>query len=328
MIMSKNLVTLTTKILIVTFTTISMTIVFFDKDTVLIPIYVLLFVSLLLLYISFLNTSMPKPYNVAIVGFPCSGKTTLLTSIFGEIFARRIHGINAHLKGKFTIERVNNDLEKFQKDMALGPTKNEDRFSYQTNITINRFPINEVFKVEFGDFPGKDSEKHFEKNGEQLHNTEFFKWYVDADAIIFVVDIGEYLRKDGDKDYVTKMSKAIRTAWESILDINKDILKEVEKRPIVLVFTKADLFGVTKSRNSIDEFEDTITKLGFGETPKIHEIDLNEFESGKNIITDDFKDLISFLGNQKNKFNILFTSSFGRLNGSRLGFSELLKLVL
>src|SRR5271157_4011579 len=56
------------------------------------------------LYVIFSN-KLPIAHNVAIVGFPESGKTTLITILFGEIFARRVLGVQATPKGARTIER-------------------------------------------------------------------------------------------------------------------------------------------------------------------------------------------------------------------------------
>lgn len=53
--------------------------------------YVAALLALTALSFSYLERSrLPVAHNVAIVGYPKSGKTTLIVSLFGEAFARRI----------------------------------------------------------------------------------------------------------------------------------------------------------------------------------------------------------------------------------------------
>ena len=93
--------------------------------------------------------SVPWSYNVAIVGFPRSGKTTLLISLFGEIFAGMILPIRITPKGTKTIERINESLEMLKKGQALGPTKDQDRFAFRADLTIKRFPFPHTYMVRF-----------------------------------------------------------------------------------------------------------------------------------------------------------------------------------
>jgi hypothetical protein len=337
------------------------------------------------------KTLLPISHNVAIIGFPNSGKTTMIISLFGEIFARNIPSIRATPKGTKTIEKINESQEKLKKGIALGPTQDQDRFAFRANITVERcffpqtlggkkslpsdryFPqknskyfmesngdyltdwkfslyTNELFKlitakrhlfprtykVEFGDFPGEDSEK-YSNNSEKclnnkywLHNTEFFKWVVDCDAIIFVIDLGRYLAKyDLRQAYVAEVSTAFQAAWQHFTDLNDDRNKEVRKMPIILAFTKADLFGVEKHPWNVETFEETIMKLGFGDkTPPVQEISYLNLYNGESQVMSDFVELIDYFTNETSHFRILFISSFGLFQGKRLGISDLLKAVL
>jgi type IV secretory pathway ATPase VirB11/archaellum biosynthesis ATPase len=91
------------------------------------------------LYNELLKRALPKAYDVAIIGFPKSGKTTLITALFGEIFASRITTVEATLRGQSTIERVNHDLAKLEMGEAVGPTTDQDLFAYRTTITGTLF---------------------------------------------------------------------------------------------------------------------------------------------------------------------------------------------
>ncbi|MBE9595145.1 MAG: GTPase domain-containing protein [Proteobacteria bacterium] len=274
--------------------------------------------------------SVPWSYNVAIVGFPRSGKTTLLISLFGEIFAGMILPIRITPKGTKTIERINESLEMLKKGQALGPTKDQDRFAFRANLTIRRYHFPRTYKVEFGDFPGDESQVYSEKYGSWLHTTEFFKWVVDSDAIIFVIDLGRYLVRDESRiAYVAQISSALRAAWQHFLDSNEHRIQEVRQHPLVLVFTKADLFGVKKDQDTWDLIEQEIAKLGFGEDiPPIKEIDHVGLARGEARVIEDFAEVIRYFETEAPNFQVVFTSSFGLLDGKRLGIKDFLMAVL
>jgi GTPase SAR1 family protein len=276
----------------------------------------------------------PRAYNVAIIGFPKSGKTTLITSVFREIFASRIVGFRASLRGNSTIERVNENIEKLEKGISVGPTYDQTKFSYSTNVEIKRgiFPL--YYKVEFGDFPGNDSEIYMNKYGDWLHKTEFFQWVMDCDALIFVIDLAEYLKnyKREKEEYTAKISKAIRAAWQYYYEYNNERSKSLKlrRRPIVLCFTKTDSFDVYyEYRYSNEEVSKELEKYSFGnEVPSIHEISPRVFEEGEVLVKKDFNDLIRYFESESNNFHFIFTSCFGTKDGKKLGIQELISLVL
>ena len=284
--------------------------------------------TILYLYIS--KKLMPVSRTVAIVGFPKSGKTTLIISLFGEIFAGRIGKMKIKPRGTKTIERINESLEMLEKGRALGPTKDQDRFSYRGDITFEGHLLSPTYKVEFGDFPGENSLEYTDEYGPVLHTTEYFKWVVDSDALVFVIDLGRYLIEDKQKKaYVAEMTKSLRSAWQHFLDNNEYRAKKVIRQPLVLVFTKADLFGLNENMFISSRFEKEIAKLGFGtDIPPIKEIDYRAFENGQNQVNEDFAALIQYFKREAPNFQVVFTSSFGLLKGERVGFKDLISAVL
>lgn len=231
---------------------------------------------------------------------------------------------------------MNRHLKRLEQGKALGPTTDQDLFAYRTNIEIKRFPLPQIYKVEFGDFPGEDSKDFSAKYGEWLHTTPFFKWANDADAYVFVIDLGMYFKKiENRKTYVAEISAALRAAWQHILEHNSDAEKKVHHRPIVLAFTKADLVSIVfnhkniKEPEVIDSISTEIIKLGFGENvPEIHPINEQSYREGVKTVEADFSDLLEYFKRETKKFHTIFVSSFGTLKGIRLGFSELLRYVL
>lgn len=278
----------------------------------------------------FFSRQLPSAYSIAVVGLPRSGKTTLITRSFNEIFSRKILGIKLLPKGSQTIERVNLDIENLETGKKLGPTTDQDLFAYRANIEFpSIFPFrSRNLKVEFGDFPGEDSEELSSEENDWLHNTPFFKWVMEADSIIFVVDLAHYLSSQKNSTvYKAKVSKAIRAAWQHINEYHEKKYK-LKKMPIVLAFTKSDLFSITTEAQDIDEVSKAIIELGFEKAPPIVDINKRDYESGKVSACKDFNDLISFLSKETSQFDVVFVSCFGRINGNFIGIAKMLKKII
>ncbi|MBI4847989.1 MAG: GTPase domain-containing protein [Nitrospirae bacterium] len=298
---------------------------------------ILLMLSVVASLTQILNRDLPVAYRVAIVGFPKSGKTTLITSLFGEIFAQRVLGVNAIPTGQSTIERVNADLAKLAKGQNLGPTTDQDLFAYRTNIRLKTFPFWSTYKIEFGDFPGEDSSEYIKNFGPWLHTTPFFKWMVDADAVVFVIDIGRYLDTNSRTGYVVETTAAIRAAWQNFVDYADSGSRLAKRKRLILAFTKADLFDaevdpleqVLSNKKDERALNEAIARLGFGDqAPPLREINYYFLDRGRSDVKADYDDLLSFLRSQNPNFRMVFTSCFGTVKGVRLGIAELFKMVL
>lgn len=271
----------------------------------------------------FLSTS----YNVAIIGYPQSGKTTLIVSLFEEIFNRKVYNIKATLKGESTIERINALIEKKQSGISPGPTTDQTMFAYRTMIEVGKGIFRKKYKVEFGDYPGEYSEKLNENEYfDELRKSEYFKWCIEANAYIFVVDVGQYLlSKDKDK-FVATTAKAIRQSWQHFLDFN---LNENSKKhkPIVLVFNKMDLaahFDFKENKIFYSSIEDDFLK----KIPKTEPLIDSQYTSLRYQLDKDFHDLIAYLSGETNDFHVLFTSSFGTIAGKLADIGKILKFIL
>ena len=284
------------------------------------PIILLILIALLF-YIRVFLERVPIAYNVAIVGFPRSGKTTLMASLFDEIFSKRIHGVSAKLETESTINRVNEAVSKLKKLEALGPTKDQDIFAFRTSITLKKNFFTLKYKVEFGDFAGEDSETYIKDYGHWLHTTPFFKWIVSADAIIFVIDISQYL-DEGKNEYVADISASVRAAWQHLISTRDSSESFFRKMPIILTFTKADLL-IYKENQLVEK----------GHVPSMKDIEVNNDSKERLLfmeenVINDFQDLINYFSGETKNFKFIFTSAFVRQNKSRIGMEELLKAVL
>ena len=98
-------------------------------------------------------SGLPRAYSIAVIGYPKSGKTFLITAVFGELFSGRLFDIKTVPRGQETIERINRDLEALAIGRSLGPTTDQDLFAYRADITRGHSLFVRKYKVEIGDFP-------------------------------------------------------------------------------------------------------------------------------------------------------------------------------
>jgi GTPase SAR1 family protein len=279
----------------------------------------------------YLNSTLPISHSVALVGLPRSGKTTIITSLFGEIFARKTlyKDFQASLTGESTIKRVNSDLARLERGLTLGPTEDQSTFAYKTKITLTRFFVTRTYKIEFGDFPGEYSKDFLDSQFDLIQSEEFFKWVLSADAIIFVVDLGPYLDLNKRKKYVAEMSASIRSAWQKILNAHEDGERVARKMPVAMVFSKVDLEERIRKIESVSDIQSLIAKLGYGdESPEPIVLDSVITKRLEAEVEKSFTDLLNFLRDETKYFTIVHTSCFGFANENRLGLFELLKAIL
>lgn len=278
--------------------------------------------------------STPLPYNVAIIGYPKSGKTTLIVSLFQEIFKQRIQGVKATLKGESTIERINDLIERKEKGLVVGPTNDQTMFAYRTNIEVGKGFSLQEYKVEFGDYPGEFSEKVV--NSEYFNifrKSEFFKWCSEADAFIFIIDVGKYILSQNKKEFVAEMSKLIRQSLQHFMDNNYLRAKDKKLGPTLLIFNKMDLANYYWSDDwgtIIPDYNQNIHKFAYSEdkNPPIRSLSEEKYFKLSNILEDTFRDLIVYMKSECKQFNILFTSSFGLVKDELPDIQKVLKFIL
>lgn len=169
------------------------------------------------------------PYNIAVIGLPRSGKTTLITSMFQMIFYNRFLSRRVVPRGTETIDRINRDAETIRMGRSLGPTAEQDIFAYRADLTKNRFGVfKNTYQISIGDFAGEYSLKMAEVSGDDksnqwLHQTSFFKWIMEADAYIFVFDIAAY-KRDGE-EYLARIEGDFRSAWQHLARLQQCLRK-------------------------------------------------------------------------------------------------------
>lgn len=277
--------------------------------------FIITFIVVFLIYRLFFSTS--SQYSIAVIGYPKSGKTTFIIRCFDQIYKSRLLSLSLKLSGESTIQRVNEYIAKLKKGEAIGPTKDQDIFAYRASYVKGNL-LKKNYKIEFGDFPGEDTEEYLENYGKWLHKTPYFKWVTQADAFIFVVDLGKYVL-DG-RSYVADYISAGRAAYETLMEIGREINNKVEKKPVMLLFNKADVINCI---NENEVSEESINKRAFGDLiPETENLNREVFDKISDQILEDFHDLIYFFKSHSSNFSVEFVSSFATMDSKYVGIEK------
>lgn len=291
---------------------------------------------LAILFIFFIRTNSTQgysPHNVAIIGVPGSGKTSLLVTIFQEIFNHRFTGINATLRGESTITRVNEDMMRKEKGLAPKPTTSQTMFAYRADIEAKTGWIRKIFRVEFGDYPGEYSEWLNEANHfMELKESEYFQWCIQADAYMFIVDTARYLLAKDKTDFVADSARAMRESWQLFLDSKYVTAHQLRGKPVLLVFTKMDicnLIDTDHSKRSGIIREKLIQEKAFSkDNNRLLDIESDKYKLLKEELNKKYASLVSYFNTECKYFSVLYTSSYGKINDQFVDVQKVLRHVL
>ena len=270
---------------------------------------------------------LPKSLNVAVIGFPKTGKTTLITLLFGDIFANRILNLRAVPTSETTIDKITKDLTSISNKQPLKPTKTQDTFGYTANIIIKQKYLSSTLKLIIGDFPGEASKNIIEsQENELLENTNFRRWCNEADAYIFVIDLAMYLTSE---DYVACICGKIREAIQKLTLFNINSGSNFKQRPVLVLFNKADLFNYAGSYTDDVNLQRKISHYAYEKIPEIQIVNPEKFKESVENVLQDFKDLILFINSLENCCCSLFTSGFlYDERGKRINYERLMYFLL
>lgn len=283
---------------------------------------------------------IPVSYRISVLGLPRSGKTALVSAMFGELFATRIGG---HFKpaGAETINRVNRYIALLDTGRPIPPTTEKDVFLFRFLYHVRRLlPLGRVrYEGEVVDFPGELSEKLLESASDGsladdlgIFHREFYSWIVSSRVIVFVIDLGAYLSSEDRPSYVASLSSEIRAAWQLLQEEMSQSIR-LERRRVAIVFTKLDVVrvyaaGIHNSEHFVEAVRKTAYHRPFGPDDHLPE-DLGPAvaEVKQNAIAD-FQTLISYFEAQGSTFGHFFVSAYARVGGHRVGIPELLRFIL
>jgi len=207
---------------------------------------VIISVVLVIMTTGVLRKGFPRKFSVATIGFPNTGKTTLLMTLYDQILSKRIDFYKIRIMGTETIERVNKNISFLKNGAKIPSTTDQDVYAYRTTIETKTLFSKNLVQVEFGDFPGEQSKMFAEKYENWFHRTPYFRWVKDANAYVFVIDIGEYLISkfsNNFNEYRAKTISSMRASWQHLIEYNYDIKLDIARNPLILVFSKSDVLA-------------------------------------------------------------------------------------
>ena len=279
--------------------------------------------------------NLPISHMVSFIGYPRSGKTTLITVLFAEVFAQRIlRGVNIIPRGAETIERVNEDIAHLETGRELAPTTAQDLFNYRVEMLTGKTFLARRYKIEIGDFPGEDSENLANKDAAWLHETKYFQWALNADVFIFVIDLENLtdLDDDGAREYKSLLERSFRAAWQRIKEHHYDGARKLRNNPVILAFTKADLLLDSENFHQGNSAASAGNAPGNYHRPVVLDSKERnrELSEKQESIEAYFRDIIQYLGSETSRFHVIFTSAFAKEkpDSARFGIEELAQSVL
>jgi hypothetical protein len=246
----------------------------------------------------------------------------MITALFAYMFRRGINGTPVLPRGEETINRINANLEALDLSLPVKPTTDQDVFAYRAEIRFKSFVFSEHYKLEIGDFPGEDTVLFAEKHGPWLHNTGYFQWAIGADAFIFVIDAGMVvLDKSG--EYAARQKSALRAAWQRLQDQYLDGTGPLSKRPLLLVFTKADEYIELNSASLGSETPETPKN-----SPSRRQAKPDEVIECELAMKSHFADLIEYFERESSRFETIVESVYLKVGSERLGIPEIARRVM
>ena len=119
-------------------------------------------VSLLVYYLARVSRNLRFSHSVAVLGYPRSGKTTLIVTIIYRIISSKL-ARNFRVTGDETIEKVTSYRNMIVRGVNIGPTGDDDTFLYrfqydklEPNILVRILSKRmRTYDIAIGDFPGE-----------------------------------------------------------------------------------------------------------------------------------------------------------------------------
>jgi hypothetical protein len=189
-----------------------------------------------------LLTRNPATLTLSIVGHPGTGKTVYLTVLFDQIQRDQDTDIQFAPYGRDTIERVLSDLTTLSQGKWLPLTQLGSVFYYRANVSIGDMPfemLNTRYKLEIADFAGEYFDELVPSSDRWLHRSEFFKYVVQSQGILLVLDTSALLFQD--RPSIEWMQNDLVAAVQVLAESKGATDNKRMETPIALMFTKIDV---------------------------------------------------------------------------------------
>lgn len=236
----------------------SMAFLFFEKvDTLAGPLSIAITATisaLVALYVSFIVKSLnknPTPLRAFVIGQPRAGKTVYLSVLFDELQRYSSSNIDFQQYGSETVEKVNSNLHALRLGNWVPRTEVNTAFYYRARASVGKGAFRSKYTLEVGDYAGEHIEEFDSSSEFWLHKTDYFKYALASDALLFCID-GEHLVND-DKDEIENSQAMLLAAFQMLLSEKTTHAGRKLNIPICLIVLKSDLF---KSDEEIDSLLD------------------------------------------------------------------------
>jgi len=306
------------------------------------------------------NRRFKFSHKIAVIGFPRSGKTTLIAMLFSELIssemARRIR-----VSGSETTRRITEYYHRILSGKNVGPSSDEDVFSYRFEYRASIFPFyRRNFDVEIVDFPGEYSSRLAERGGRvrdeaiaaELETAESPENELDIpnssdpaeadsedepDVEIgmydsayqsWVTQADEYIIVVDTVDLLSTLEDAARvqsriyTAVVELKESSIDKTNSLHRKDVALVISKSDIIA-----NETHYTRDYVKNSNY---LTANELSFNDdfFEKYKKVVLDRLRPTISLLKNNFRKVDIIFHSAYMRSPVFDLAERKLIEFVL
>ena len=219
--------------------------------------------SFMALYISFIMKTLNKnatPLRAFVIGQPRAGKTIFLSTLFDELQRVSSSKVAFQQYGSETVERVNDNIKILSQGEWVPRTQMNSAFYYRARASVGSGVFRNQYTVEVGDYAGEHIDEFDSSSESWLHKTDYFKYALASDALIFCID-GEIL-ESGDKQRIESTQAMLIGAFQMLLAEKTMDPSQKLKIPISLVVLKSDLFKSDDHiKKLMDQFYSRLTAL-------------------------------------------------------------------
>ena len=272
-------------------------------------------------------------YYIAVLGYPRSGKSVFITSFINHLLRENKSGYKTKRIEEETKKRLKENIKYLNAKTPFEQKKTEPVFPYILDISKGKLLLKKYFRLHIGDFSDDSSAQFHNGYRQWFHKSQSFVWVMQADAFVFVVDLAEVLAQYEDDFYCEKVSNAIYRAWKRIEGSHLGGKDNLKNKPIVLLFTKADLlvkFYELLGPEPLDQMRIKMFQLGFSKKrlPETVNIKTDLDPDLYTVVEEKFRSIIHYLNKKSKRYNTVFFSHFLNLNGVPIGMGNVVDSIL
>ncbi|MGD0499306.1 MAG: hypothetical protein ABSC23_12815 [Bryobacteraceae bacterium] len=194
----------------------------------------------------------PTTFSISLLGYPYTGKTVYLTTLFDLLQRASAPGIRFSPYGRETIEQVADNLMALYSGKWLPPTPAGTVFFYRANATIGVGFGRSRYKVEIGDYAGEQIGELNPVDVRWLHKSDYFKYVIQSDGIMLMVDSS--MLASGDPARIEEAQNGFIAAFQILAEEKGAVDNRRLRAPVALMFMKTDLLSPSEPEHLKEHF--------------------------------------------------------------------------